>query len=186
IDDVVQKVNPKRYDSLEAIVIDVSIAVKPGEIYRTKDAGFIRQQRLFAAWVGAFDLTKLRRRVISVYPIDKNYTGLAVAPGRVHDSIQHASCVQLPHDIARSRVDQGVPLAASDSIHELIGHCNRDVEGVQLEWICFGSDELLDVRMIDAQDRHICAGAFPAKLCYLGSKVVQAHERNRTAGNSVR
>src|SRR2546426_8517256 len=104
----------------------------------------MRQQRLFAAGVGALDLSKLGRRIVSVDSIDENHARLTVSPGRLDDSIQNLTGVGLSDDFARSRIDQVVALSLLDLFHECIGDSDRYVEGVQLERILFCGDKLFD------------------------------------------
>src|SRR6185369_5655661 len=113
---------------------------------------FIRKQRLFPAWIGAFDRPEVGRWIIAIDPIDKDHARLAVAPRGLDYSIQDLARVQSLHDFASPRIDKIVFFSSFYVPHELIGHRNGDVERVQLEWIGFGRDEFFDVRMIDTKD----------------------------------
>src|SRR4030095_4932671 len=166
IDHVVKKVDPQRYNLLQVGIINFALVMEPRKVNRTQHARLIGQQGLFTARVGAFDLTQFRRRVITVNAVDEDHSGLTVMPRRLDDSIQHIGRVQLLDYSAGSRDDHDVRLAVLDPDHEFVGHCDGDVEGVQLEWIGFGGDKLFDIRMIDSKNGHVCAGSLATQLGY--------------------
>ena len=91
IDGVVQKPYGQGDKVFESFEIDLrSFAVfrhEFGQVDGTQVAGFQRQQRLFAAGIGAFDFPEFRRRVVAVNPIQEDNAGVTVFPGLLHQRL---------------------------------------------------------------------------------------------------
>jgi hypothetical protein len=91
IDRIVQKVHRRPDSLLQGRVIDLRAFVRCGHEFGKIDgaqvAGFHGQQRLFAAGIGAFNLTQRGRWVVAVHAIEENDPRIAVFPGLRHQLV---------------------------------------------------------------------------------------------------
>src|SRR6185312_4459940 len=100
--------------------------MEAGQVYRPEHAGFIRQQRLLAAGVGALDGAKAGRRVIAVDAIDEDHARLAVAPGGFDDATEDRARIELPDSQTGSGINQIVRRSRLDSLHEFVSYSHGD------------------------------------------------------------
>src|SRR5262249_61756074 len=107
---------------------------------------------------------------------DEDDSRLAVSPRGFDYRIQNFRGIQLSNCFARTWIDQIVSFIVVDLPHELVSYGDRNIKGIQFQWICFSRNELFNIRMIDTEDCHVGAGAFSAKLGDFGSEVVQPHK----------
>src|SRR5207247_4098426 len=75
--------------------------------------------------------------------------------------------------------EQLVCLAVVEGTHERVGDRDRDVE-VRDAAVALAGHELEDVRVIDAEDRHVRAASGGSLLHVLGGGVVDAQEADGT------
>jgi len=136
-------------------------------------------------WVRRLDAAELRRRVVSVHAVQEHQAGVAVAPGVLHDLAEDVPGTALAGRLARPGVHQIVGLVTLDRLHEALGHGNADVEVLECRHVGLHVDERLDVRMVDAEDRHVGAAARPALLDGLRRCVVDAHEGDGATGDAA-
>ena len=78
---------------------------KAGKVQRAEVAGFIGQQGLFAAGVGAFDLALRRSGVVAVDAVKEDDAGIAALPRLVHQQVEHFAGVEAPLLLAAGGVD---------------------------------------------------------------------------------
>ena len=84
-----------------------------------------------------------------------------------------------------ARVDQVILLTRLDALHEVFVNGNRYVEVAQVLTVFFGSDELLNVWVVNVQDAHIGAATGAALFHHVGGGIKGTDETDRTAGNAT-
>ena len=127
-DDIVQKMHTSPNDVSKFIEIQVAVFRHPGQIDGGQIAGFVGQQRLFAAGIGGFDLSDLRRGIVPVNAIEKDDPWLAVLPGGIDDLFKYLPRWQSLGPLSRAGINEIVLPVFLHSLHEFIGYCHRDVE----------------------------------------------------------
>ena len=84
-----------------------------------------------------------------------------------------------------ARVDQVILLTGLDALHEVFVNGNRYIEIAQVLAVFFGTDELLNVWVVNVQDAHIGAATGSALFHHVGGGIKSADETDRTAGNAA-
>ena len=165
--------------------VEVPRHEEAGKVQRAEVAGFIGQQGLFAAGVGAFDLALRRSGVVAVDAVKEDDAGIAALPRLVHQQVEHFAGVEAPLLLAAGGVDEGVVPILFHGLHEGFGNAYGEVEVVEFAFLLFGPDEFEDVRVIDAQDAHVRAAPGAALLDLLGGGVEDAQEGHRAGGHAA-
>ena len=162
------------------------------QVDRTQAAVLTGTQPLLAAGIGGFQLIEVRNGILAVGGIDEQQPGLAVVMCLGDDLVEEFAgiylFIDLERDTRRFEIFKGaidgaiarigdireaqVPLSVLfDRLHEGVGDANRDIEIGNGVFIGLAADEILDIGVIHAQDRHI--GAPPgATLGHLAEGVV--------------
>ena len=139
-------------------------------------AGFIGQQGLFAAGVCGFDAALGGHHVIPVQPVDEHDAGLAVAPGRVHDLVEHFPGVELAGHPAGVGLHQVVIFTLQGRLHKSFGDGHGNVKVVDLAVVAFAIDELQNIRVVHLQNAHVGAPPGAALLDGFGGGVEHFHK----------
>ena len=144
------------------------------------DPGIARQ-----TGVGAFDLPEKGGGIGPVDGVDKDHSRITGAPGIFDQEIEELAGLYPAHLAAGAGVDQRENFILLPGLHEGVGYGHGEIEIGKLRGVAFYPDELLDVRMIDAQDPHIGPAAFPTLFDGLGGGVKDPHEGDRAARHSL-
>ena len=190
-DHVVEEVDRRVHRLAEKVVIDLIFSIllpqHARKVQRTEVAAFIRQERLFAAGVCGFDLARyLADDVVAVHAVQEHDAGFPVVPRHVHDEVKHLAGVLARHDGFIPRVDEVIFLVALHGFHKLLREAHGNVEVCDLGSILFALDKINDVRVIHAQDAHVCATARTALFDGLSRRVEHLHEADRAGGYTAR
>ena len=155
------------------------------EIDRAEAAVFVWSQPLFAARVRRFQLVQMRHRVLAVRRVEEQHARLAVVMRVLDDFVeQFARADGAPH-FAVARVDEFEVVVVLDRAHKCVGDADRDVEIADVPFDGLAAHEIENVRMIDAEHRHVRAAARPALRDLSERGVVDAQETDR-AGRDAR
>ena len=126
----------------------------------------------------------MRRRIITVQPVQKDDTRFPVLPGLGNDPVKNFSRIERSSHLSVSGVDQFVVLIIFHGLHKNFRQSDGYVEIVQLFLIGLAHDEVHDIRVVDPQDPHISTPACSPLLDGFRSDIKDPHERDRTAGNA--
>jgi len=95
------------------------------KIERPQVAGFIGQQGLLPAGIGAFDFAQLGGGIIAVDTVDENNPGIACLPGAVDYLVVDFFGIQLAGRFAVMRVDQVIVSTLFNRFHKFGGNRHR-------------------------------------------------------------
>ena len=187
VNDVVQKTHCQLNHAFQLVPGDAAAGsgfhasgiVKAGQVDRTEVTGFKRQQRLFAAGIGAFDLALGGRRVVTVDPIQEHNARIARKPGPADQQIKHIPRTQPAVLGTRVRRNQRVILIALHRFHERFCYPYRKIEIIEFAIFFFCTDKFQNVRVINAQNAHVGPAPCAPLLDLFRSRVENAHERHR-------
>ena len=189
IDDIVQQMHRRLDSAFQPGPVDGDVVLLKGDHAGQVDggqvAGFVGQQGLFAAGVGAFDFAQLRIGVVAVDAVDEHQAGVAGLPGHFRQQIEHFPGVEAAGGFAGARVHQIIVAPGLDPFHKVGVHRDGDVEVDQRLPVFLGADEAQDVGVGDPQDAHIGAPAGAALLDHIGGGVEGADEADRPAGDAA-
>jgi hypothetical protein len=190
LDHVVEKADGQADDPLHLLPIDGPLAVlapagELGDVEGAEVTRFVRQQRLFTTRICGFDRPDLGRGVgrAGVDPVDEDHAGVAGAPGRADDALEHLARAEPAGDLPGVRVDEVVVLALGQSVHERVGGSHRDVE-IGDPPVELAVDELEDVGVIDLQNPHVRSAA-GSPLFYGFRRAVEDAEERHGAGGAT-
>src|SRR4030043_1073809 len=165
--------------------IDGSAADHLGKVYGTQVTGFIGEERLFSAGVGALDLPDLRSGIVLIDPIDEDDSRIPVFPGIIDDLLKDLTGIDGVNDLFRPWITKSILFIFFHGLHEFIRGRYRYIEIVKVMIPLFASDEIENVRMIHAEDSHIRSPSRSPLLNRLRRCIENTHERDRTARNSL-
>ena len=174
----------------EEFVVDDGFALLfPGhlcQVHGTEVAGFIGQERLFAAGVGGFDLADGRHDVVAVQAVDEDDARFAVAPGGVDDLAENFTGVETARHFFGAGVDEVVFFILFGGGHEFFGESHGNIEVGNGFIFGFAVDKFQNIGMIHPKDAHIGAAAGAALFYRFGGGVEHLHKadgaRSHTAG----
>ena len=113
--------------------------------------------------------------------VEEDHAGIAGAPRRAHDAVEHLARRQPPRREPRTRVDEVVLPARREGVHERVGDGDRDIE-VRDAAVELALDELEDVRVVHPENPHVGAAPRAALLDRLSGRVEHAQEGHRARG----
>ena len=165
----------------------------------TEAAVFIWTQPLFTAGIGGFQTVKMRHRVVFICLVDEKYARFAVMVSLFYDLVEEiagfdglvyldadtgfAGLVNVAVEIFGLRVVQirenQIPVRVSfHCLHEFIGDANREIEIGDGCFTGLAGDELLDIRMVHAQNSHVGTASGTALGYFTESMVVDPQKSN--------
>ncbi len=174
-----------------------------GEVDGTEAAVLVGSEPLLTAGVGGFELVKVGDRVGAVGGIQEEEAGLTVVVRLLDDLLEEVAgahgLVNSKGDALGFRLLEGAfealgarvgevgetqrPFAVFiDRGHEGIGDADGDIEIGDLVLVGLAGDELLHIRVVNAQDGHVGAAAGAALGDLTEGVVVNAQESHRTGG----
>lgn len=204
VDDVIQKAGGKAGVLAQFFPIHgmVGSAVL-GEVDGAEAAVLVGSEPLLPAGVGGFELVKVRDGVGTVGGIQEEETGLAVVVRLLDDLLEEVAgahgAVNTEGDALGFSLFEGAlealaarikqigeaqrPLAVfGNGGHESIGDADGNVEIGDLVLVGLAGDEILDIRVVDAQDGHVGTAACAALGDLTEGVVVDAQETDGTGG----
>ena len=171
------------------------------QVDRAEAAAAVGRQRLFGAGVGGLDQFAIVEVVVLVHAVEEQDARLRMVIRGLHDLIPQVAGAHLAIDpeavlalegAGRLHVDVrfgpmrqldiGVGI---DGLHEGIGDADRDVEVGQVAMV-LGMDEVLDVRMVAAQDAHLRAATSARRFDRLAGTIEDTHVGDRSGSARVR
>ena len=156
------------------------VAHQLGQVDRPQQAGPIGRQGLLTAGIGGGDAFAIAQIVGVVDAVDEDHARLGIIIGRAHDALPQGFRLEgAIHLAAELQIPVGIGL---DRRHEGIADQNRQVEIGQPPRRTLGGDEILDIRMIDAQRRHHRAAPRPGAHDGAAHRVPHIHERHGARG----
>ena len=195
VDDIVEKAHGQMDGAAKALPVHAVVRrvllrsvprhMEAGEVDGPQIAGLERQQGLFAARIGGFDLALVRRGVVAIDAVKEHDAGIAGLPRLFHEQIKNLPRGQPPRGFARGRQAQVIVLAALHGLHEGFGQAHGKIEVVEFPFPFLGADEVHDIRMVHAEDAHIGAAPRAALLDLLGGGIEDAQEGNRPGGHAA-
>ncbi len=117
--------------------------------------------------------------------VDEEQARVPGAPGAADDEVPELAGLDAAHGSASAGVHKRVSRSAEHCAHEAVGDSDGEVEVGEVLGIGFGGDELLHVRMIDAEHTHHGTPALSAGFDYIGHRVENAHEGERSRCNTA-
>jgi hypothetical protein len=164
------------------------------EVDRPEAAASVRRQGLLAAGVGRLDRLAVVEVVVAIHAVDEQHARLGMVVRRAHDLRPQVARGQLAvHPDSIGALERSVLQLISrglcavheldlqvllDRAHEFVGNPDREVEVAEVP-VVLGVDELLDVRMVAAQDSHLRAAARAGGFHGFARAVEHAHVRHR-------
>ena len=101
----------------------------------------------------------MRHRIATICRVQEQHARLTVAMGVVADLVEDVAGTHRTSHLFGVGINQIVLGVGLDRLHERVGHAYGDVEVGDLTFLGLAGDELLDVRMVNAQDAHVGAAA---------------------------
>ena len=186
LDHVVEEAHGQPHHPLEIVPVDGRrVTVERFREARDVDGAQIarvpRRQTLFTTWVCRLDQRDLGRRIgrAPVDAVEEDHAGIAGAPRRAHDAVEHLARRQPPRRAPGARVDEVVLPARREGVHERVGDGDRDIE-VRDPAVELALDELEDVRVVHPENPHVGAASRAPLLDRLRGRIEHAEERDWT------
>ena len=152
------------------------------------------------AGVGRLDPLHVGEVVVLVHAVDEDDTGLRVVVGGVHDLLPEIARLDGavdPHAVVAAvragleEIRRRLPLVDELPVavgfhrpHERVGHRHAHVEVLEVA-VVLGVDEVLQVRVVAAQDAHLRAAARACRFHRFARAVEHPHVRHRAARAAV-
>src|SRR5664279_4314892 len=119
-----------------------------------------------------FKPADVRRRIISVDPIDEYKAGISRKPCGLNNLIENIPSLNARRHRAGSGIYKIIRDIALNRFHKSIANSDRDIEISQFSVLSLEPDKLQDIGVVHMQDAHVCAPSSASLLYDIRRSVV--------------
>ena len=151
---------------------------EPGQVNGAQIAGLHGKKRLFAARVGALNLSQVRGWIVTVDLIQKDDSRITILPGLFQKGVVNLHRLQFAHFTFLLWINEVIGGLLPHALHESVCYGNRYIKIIKVLIVFFAVDEFHDVRMVHPQDGHVSPPSSAPLLYLLGGSIKNLHERD--------
>ncbi len=204
VDDIIEETGSKAGIGAELLPIDGMVGAEMlCEVDGAEAAILVRSEPLFPAGIGGFELVEMRYGIAAVGGIKEEESGFAIVMRLLDDLLKEVAgshgLVDAEGDALGFSLLEGALKALGARVeqvreaqrplaiflyggHEGIGDTDGNVEIGDLVLVGLAGDEILDIRMVDAEDGHVGAAAGAALGNLTEGVVVDTEEPDGSGG----